>query len=30
VFQLAAGNMPEADEALERLAGWLRPRIGLA
>jgi epsilon-lactone hydrolase len=29
VFQLAAGNMPEADEAIARLAGWVRPRLGL-
>jgi acetyl esterase/lipase len=30
VFQMAAGNMPEADEAIARIAAWLRPRLGLA
>jgi monoterpene epsilon-lactone hydrolase len=30
VFQFSAGNVPEADEALARIAGWLRPRLGLA
>jgi len=30
VFQMAAGNMPEADEAIGRLAEWVRPRLGLA
>ena len=30
VFQMAAGNMPEADEAVARIAAWLRPRLGLA
>jgi len=29
VFQMAAGTMPEADEAIERLAAWGRPRLGL-
>jgi acetyl esterase/lipase len=29
VFQMAAGNMPEADEAIARIAEWLRPRLGL-
>src|SRR6478672_10856116 len=29
VFQMAAGSMPEADEAIERLADWGRPRLGL-
>jgi monoterpene epsilon-lactone hydrolase len=29
VFQMAAGNMPEADEAIGRLADWVRPRLGL-
>jgi monoterpene epsilon-lactone hydrolase len=29
VFQLCAGNMPEADEALARIAAFLRPRLGL-
>jgi len=30
VFQMAAGNMPEADDAIARLAEWVRPRLGLA
>lgn len=30
VFQMAAGTMPEADEAIARMADWLRPRLGLA
>jgi acetyl esterase/lipase len=30
VFQMAAGNMPEADEAIARIAEWLRPRLGLS
>jgi acetyl esterase/lipase len=29
VFHLMAGNSPEADEALTRIADWLRPRLGL-
>lgn len=29
VFQLAAGNMPEADDAVARIAAYLRPRLGL-
>jgi monoterpene epsilon-lactone hydrolase len=29
VFQMAAGNMPEADEAIARLGEWVRPRLGL-
>ena len=29
VFQMAAGTMPEADEAIARLADWVRPRLGL-
>jgi monoterpene epsilon-lactone hydrolase len=29
VFQLSVGNMPEADDAIERIASWLRPRLGL-
>lgn len=28
-FQMAAGRAPEADEAIRRLAGWVRPRLGL-
>jgi hypothetical protein len=30
VFQMAAGTMPEADEAITRIAEWLRPRLGLS
>jgi epsilon-lactone hydrolase len=29
VFQMAAGNMPEADDAIGRIADWLKPRLGL-
>jgi epsilon-lactone hydrolase len=29
VFQMAAGNMPEADEAVARIGAYLRPRLGL-
>jgi acetyl esterase/lipase len=29
VFQMAAGSMPEADEAIAKIADWLRPRLGL-
>jgi epsilon-lactone hydrolase len=29
-FQMAAGRAPEADEAIRRLAEWVRPRLGLA
>ncbi len=29
VFQMAAGNMPEADDAVARVGDWLRPRLGL-
>ncbi|GAA2019977.1 alpha/beta hydrolase [Catenulispora yoronensis] len=28
-FQMAAGLAPEADEAIERLAAWARPKLGL-
>lgn len=28
-FQMAAGRVPEADEAVHRMAGWVRPKIGL-
>jgi acetyl esterase/lipase len=30
VFQMAAGTMPEADDAVRRIGEWLRPRLGLA
>jgi monoterpene epsilon-lactone hydrolase len=30
VFQIAAGNMPEADDAIQRMADWVRPRLGLS
>jgi acetyl esterase/lipase len=29
-FQIAAGRAPEADEAIRKLAEWVRPRLGLA
>jgi epsilon-lactone hydrolase len=28
-FQMAAGRAPEADDAVRRMAGWVRPRLGL-
>lgn len=28
-FQMAAGRAPEADDAIAKLAGWVRPRLGL-
>jgi acetyl esterase/lipase len=28
-FQMAAGRAPEADEAIRKLAEWVRPRLGL-
>jgi acetyl esterase/lipase len=28
-FQMAAGRAPEADDAISKLAGWVRPRLGL-
>lgn len=28
-FQMAAGKAPEADDAIRKLAEWLRPRLGL-
>lgn len=28
-FQMAAGRSPEADDAIARLAEWVRPRLGL-
>jgi epsilon-lactone hydrolase len=28
-FQMAAGRTPEADDAIQRLADWARPRLGL-
>ncbi len=30
VFQMMAGNVPEADDAVARIGAWLRPRLGLA
>jgi monoterpene epsilon-lactone hydrolase len=30
VFQLSAGNMPEADDGVARIGAYLRPRLGLA
>lgn len=29
VFQALAGNAPEADDAVQRMAEWVRPKIGL-
>jgi len=28
-FQMAAGRAPEADDAIRKMAAWLRPRLGL-
>jgi epsilon-lactone hydrolase len=28
-FQMAAGRAPEADDAIQRMADWVRPRLGL-
>jgi epsilon-lactone hydrolase len=28
-FQMAAGRAPEADDAMARMAAWVRPRLGL-
>jgi epsilon-lactone hydrolase len=28
-FQMAAGRAPEADDAIRRMAGWVRPRLGM-
>jgi hypothetical protein len=28
-FQMAAGRAPESDDALDRLASWVRPKLGL-
>ncbi|MCY1554270.1 alpha/beta hydrolase fold protein [compost metagenome] len=30
VFHLTAGRTPEADQAIARIAGWLRPKLGLS
>ena len=30
VFHLLAGVAPEADEAIRKLAAWVRPKLGLA
>jgi acetyl esterase/lipase len=29
-FHMAAGRAPEADEAIRKLAEWVRPKLGLA
>jgi len=29
VFQMAAGNVPESDDAVARIGQWLRPKLGL-
>jgi hypothetical protein len=28
-YRLMAGNAPEADAAIDRMASWLRPKLGL-
>jgi epsilon-lactone hydrolase len=30
VFHFSAGHGPESDDAIGRLAGWVRPKLGLA
>ena len=30
VFQYSAGHAPEADDAIRKLAEWVRPKLGLA
>lgn len=30
VFQFMAGKAPEADDAIQKLAAWVKPRLGLA
>lgn len=30
VFQFLAGLIPEADAAIQRMADWIRPKLGLA
>lgn len=29
LFQLAAGNMPEADDSVERISKWLQERLDI-
>jgi acetyl esterase/lipase len=29
-FQIAAGRAPEADDAIDRFAAWVRPKLGIA
>lgn len=29
IFQICAGNLPQADVAIQRMAVWLKPRLGL-
>jgi acetyl esterase/lipase len=29
IFQMCVGNVPEATDAVQRIGGWLRPRLGL-
>ena len=29
-LQMMAGRAPEADDAIARLAAWVRPKLGLA
>jgi acetyl esterase/lipase len=30
VFQFMAGFAPEADDAIQKMAAWVRPKLGLA
>lgn len=30
VFQISVGNVPEATDAVQRLAAWLKPKLGLS
>ncbi|MGE3775164.1 MAG: alpha/beta hydrolase, partial [Gammaproteobacteria bacterium] len=29
IFQICAGYLPQADVAIQRMAAWLKPRLGL-
>jgi hypothetical protein len=30
VFQFLAGRAPEADDSIQRMAAWVRPKLGLS
>ena len=30
VFQLGVGNVPEATDAVQKAAAWLKPKLGLS